>query len=160
MKNFKKKGISLIEILVIISIIGIISAIVFPSFSSFHKKQELQNTTEDIVSLLNEARNNTISSKNSNIYGVHFEINKAVLFTGSSYTEDDASNKVVMFDSAVRIANVGGVVLNGGGNNIIFARLSGETTNYGTIILYTYVADNTPLIKTIDINKVGLVHVN
>jgi len=159
-KNLKNKGISLIEILVIISIIGIISAIVFPSFSSFHNKQELQNTTEDIVSLLNEARNSTISSKNSDTYGVHFEINKAALFVGSSYIEDDVSNKIIIFDSAVRIASVGGVVLNGGGKNVIFARITGETTNYGTIQLFTHLSDNTPLINIIHINNVGLVYVN
>lgn len=151
------RGISLIEILVVVSILAIIVAIVVPNFSKFHNQQALRNTTEDVISLLNEARNNTISSKDSNTYGIHFETGKATLFTGTAYTVS-ASNKQIIFDKAVSIPTSGGIILNGGGSDVIFNRLTGETTKYGTVII-RLISDASSQ-KTINISKLGVIGSN
>jgi Tfp pilus assembly protein FimT len=153
----KNKGISLMEMLVIISIIGIISAIVISNSSDFRKKQALKNTTEDVVSLLNEARNNTLSSKNLNTYGVHFDINKAILFSGTSFA-DAPSNKQIDFDSSVNIPEDGGISLEGGGDDIVFHRMTGETSEYGTIIIQQ--TNNPSRQNVISISPIGLIEVN
>lgn len=157
MKNIKNKGISLIEILIVVSIIAIISAIVVINLSNFRNQQVLQNTTEDVVSLLNEARNSTISSKNSNTYGVHFQSDKTILFSGASFTSDP-SNKQINLDSSVIIPVTGGINLNGGGNDVIFTRILGDTTNNGTIIIQL-VNDMTQQ-KVITISKIGVIGSN
>jgi len=153
----KNKGISIIEILIVISIIVIISAIAIPNLSKFHNQQALQNTTEDVISLLNEARNSTISSKNSNTYGIHFQSDKVILFAGASFTSDP-SNKQVDLDSSVTIPVAGGINLNGGGSDIVFARITGDTTEYGTIII-RLVKDATQQ-KIITISKIGVIGSN
>lgn len=153
----KNKGITLIEIIIIISIIGIISAIVIPNLSKFNKQQALKNTTEDIISLLNEARNNTVSSKNSTNYGVRFLRDKAILFPGLSYT-DSMLNKQIDFDLAVEISETGGINLNGGGEDIVFSRILGDTDNYGTIIVQL-ISDTTQQ-KVINVSKTGVVSAN
>jgi prepilin-type N-terminal cleavage/methylation domain-containing protein len=158
MKNIKNKGISLIEILIAVSIIAIISAIAVPNLSKFHNQQALQNTTEDVVSLLNEARNNTISSKNSNTYGVHLETDRAILFTGTTFNSNDSSNVPVIFDTATIIPATGGISLNGGGSDIVFNRITGDTANYGTIII-ELISDNTQQ-KIINISKIGIIDSN
>lgn len=158
MKNIKNKGISLIEILIAVSIIAIISAIVVPNLSKFHNQQALQNTTEDVVSLLNEARNNTISSKNSNTYGVHLVTDRAILFTGTTFNSNDSSNVPVIFDTTAIIPATGGISLNGGGSDIVFERITGDTSNSGTIII-ELISDNTQQ-KIININKIGVVGSN
>jgi Tfp pilus assembly protein FimT len=157
MKIIQNRGISLMEILIIISIIGIISAIVIPNSSDFRKKQALKNTTEDVVSLLNEARNSTLSSKNLNNYGVHFDVDKAILFSGTSFV-DASSNKQIDFDSSVNIPEDGGINLEGGGNDIVFHRMTGETSEYGTIIIQQI--NNPSHQNVISINSVGLIEVN
>jgi prepilin-type N-terminal cleavage/methylation domain-containing protein len=161
MKNYfkisKNKGISLLEILIVIAIIGILSAIIIPNLSRFQRQQALKNTTEDVVSLLNEARNNTISSKNSTTYGVYFLSDKAILFPGSSYT-DSILNKQIDFDSSVWIPETGGINLNGGGDEIVFDRITGESANYGTITIQ--LISNPTTQKVISINQVGVVSVN
>ncbi|MFA5773588.1 MAG: prepilin-type N-terminal cleavage/methylation domain-containing protein [Candidatus Paceibacterota bacterium] len=153
----RNKGISIIEILIVISIIVIISAIAIPNFSKFHNQQALRNTTEDVISLLNEARNSTISSKNSNTYGVHFQSDKVILFAGSSFN-DSPSNKQINLDSSVIIPATGGINLNGGGSDIIFARITGDTTNNGTIVIQL-VSDTTQQ-KIITISKIGVIGSN
>lgn len=155
MKN--NKGISLVEILIVISIIGILSAIIVLNLSKFHNQQALKNTAEDVYALLNEARNNTISSKNSNTYGIHFLSDRAILFAGESYT-DSVSNKQIDFDSVVRIPDSGGVVLNGGGVDVVFSRITGDTLNYGTITIQ--LINDVTSQKVININKIGVIEIS
>ncbi|MFA6251337.1 MAG: prepilin-type N-terminal cleavage/methylation domain-containing protein [Candidatus Paceibacterota bacterium] len=157
MKRKNNKGISLIEILIVIAIIGILSAIIVPSLSKFHNQQVLKNSAEDIFALLNEARNSTISSKNSNTYGVRFLSDRAILFPGEYYT-DSTSNKQIDFDQAVEIPSTGGVNLNTGGIDVIFTRLTGDTEKYGTIIIQL-ISDETQQ-KIINVSKIGMISVN
>ena len=154
MKIINNKGISLIEILIVVSIVSIISAIVVPSLSRFHDQQALRNTTEDVISLLNEARNNTISSKNSTTYGIHFQADKVILFTGSSFTISP-SNKQINFDSVIIIPSVGGINLNGGRSDIIFDRITGDTAEYGTIIIR--IKNDVSKQNIVNISKIGII---
>ncbi len=156
MKKKINRGISLLEIIIAIGIIAIIMAIVIPNFSQFNKQQALQVTKEDIISLLNEARNSTISSKNSTNYGVHFQSDRAILFAGSTFV-DMPGNKQINFDSAVTIPSTGGINL-GGGDNVIFQRITGDTLNNGTIVLQL-VSDATRQ-KVISISSLGVISAN
>jgi type II secretory pathway pseudopilin PulG len=159
MDNYLKanKGISIIEIMVVISIIVLIIAIVIPGFTDFRNQQAIAVTTEDVASLLNEARNNTISSINSNTYGVHFESTRAVLFTGSSFSES-SNNKQIDFSHAINIPTTGGINLNGGGSNVVFQRITGDTANSGTIVIR--LQNDTTKQKIININSIGVISVN
>lgn len=158
MKALYTKGVSFIEIVIVIAVIGILVAIVVPSLTLFRNEQALRNTTADIVSLLNEARTNTISSINSSQYGVYFESGRAVLFVGSTFTEPNATNKEVEFSNAVTIPSSGGISLSGSGSSIVFSRISGDTSNYGTIIVQ--LVSDTSRSKTITIGKTGRVSTN
>lgn len=151
------RGITLIEIIIVISIIIMISVLVLPNLTRFKKDQSLRNTTEEIVSLLSKARNNTMASLNLNNYGVHFESSQVVLFAGSTYNSADPLNEIIMFDPLVKIPATGGINV-GGGSNVVFERMTGNTSNNGTIILQLS-ADSTRQ-KIITISKVGLISTN
>jgi Tfp pilus assembly protein FimT len=158
MKVFNNKGITIIEILMVISTIVILTIIIVPNLSKFRNEQTLNNTVSDIVSLLNKARNDTISSLNSNNYSVHFESGRVVYFNGSVFNNGDGTNSSTTLDSSVTIPSSGGINLNGGGSDVIFTRISGDTSNYGTIIV-RLTSDGTRQ-KTITINKTGSVSSN
>lgn len=152
----KNKGLTIIEILIALSITAIMSAVVLLNLSSFRSEQVLKNTTSDIISTLNKARQKTLSSVNSNNYGVHFDSNKIVLFTGSVYDQNDSSNEIIEFDKIVNIPNVGGLNI-GGGSDVVFERLTGDTIG-GTITVE--LISNPEKQKTIFLNKTGTISLN
>lgn len=152
----KNRGISIIEIIIVIAIIGIISSIVMLNLSSFRNEQALRNTTMDIVSFLNKARQKTLSSLNSTNYSVHFETNKAVLFTGSVYSSLDTTNESLIFSPSVAIPTSGGINI-GGGSDVTFERLTGDTIG-GTVVV-KLISDPTKQ-KIITINKTGVTSSN
>jgi Tfp pilus assembly protein FimT len=157
MKNIKNKGISIVETLIVICIISVVVAIIIPNLSEFRNQQVLKNTTEDVVSLINEARNNTISSKNSNTYGVHFQSDRAILFSGLSFVPS-VDNKQIDFDSAVLIPGTGGINLTGGGSDIIFNRITGDTVNNGTIVIQ--LTSDSSRQKIINVSILGIISTN
>lgn len=158
MKNYfkisKNKGISFLEIIIIIAVISIITAIVIPNLSSFRNQREIVNVKEDIISLLNEARNSTISSKNSTNYGVHIQTDRAILFPGDVFV-DNVGNKQIDFHPSVNVPTTGGVNLSGGGDDVVFERLTGNTENYGTIVIQLVSDSSTQ--KTIRISSLGII---
>lgn len=151
-----KKGLTIIEVLIGIFIIISITTVVFMNFSNFRNEQSLKNTEADIISLLNKARQNTLSSKNSTNYGVHFLSDRVVLFTGLTYTENAITNETVLFNSPVVVKEIGGINL-GGGSDVIFERLTGETIGGNVII---ELSNDVSKYKTIVINKTGIIYSN
>ena len=156
MNLLKNRGITILEILIVLAIVGIVSFIVFLNFSQFRNEQALNNTTIDIVSILNKARQKTLSSINSTNYSVHFDDNKAVLFTGSVYSSVDPTNEINNFNQVVSIPTSGGLNI-GGGRDVVFERLTGDTIG-GTIIV-RLLSDVTKQ-KIITINKTGVISSN
>ncbi len=154
----KNKGITVIEIIIVISIIVALSAIILPSLSSFRRERSLDNATQDIISMLNKARNDTVSSLNSMAYGVHFESDKVTYFQGPTFNSIASSNVVLLLDPSVNIPSTGGINLGGGGSDVIFTRLTGDTVNYGTIILQ--LTSDATRQKTITISKTGAISSN
>lgn len=142
------------EIIISLTIFLILAIIVVSSFSSFRNNQELTNAVQETINLLNLARSKTLSSEGSSQYGVHFESSRIVLFKGVSFSESNPDNNVAVFSSLIEISAIN---LNGGGNNLVFQRLTGKTDNYGTITLR--IKSDVSKTKIIDIKNTGIVNV-
>lgn len=150
----RQRGFTLIEILVSISILLIIMAVTIFSLTTLSKKVEIDSTSQNILSTLRLAQSKTLASENETKYGVHFETAKYVLFSGPTYSSSATDNKVYnLTDSQIST-----ISLNGGGSEVIFDRIRGTTSNYGTVVirLTTDVAQT----KTININSSGQVSIS
>jgi prepilin-type N-terminal cleavage/methylation domain-containing protein len=129
----KRRGITALELLVVIAVLGIIFAIVIPQFSKTRELQVVKNTTSDILSSLNKAQSQTLASLNSSSYGVHLQSNKVIIFKGMVFSSNDPSNEIINILSPANISNVTLAGTSGSSGDVYFNRLSGTPNQTGTI---------------------------
>ncbi len=153
--SFFRRGITLIEILVVISILGILVTVALPQFSKIKENQVLKNTVEDVTSALHTAQSQSLASVDSLEYGVHFQSDQIVIFKGKVFLADAQDNKIINIISPASISDVtlGGISSTTG--DIYFERLSGMPNKTGTITVTI-----PSLSKIITISATGAVSVN
>lgn len=137
MKNVKYEkqnslGITLIELVITIGILIILSTMAIPFFWYFQKKSDLNNNTEEIVNILRLAQNKTLASESASNYGVYFESDKFVLFKGTNYDPLSEDNNIRNLSENLEIYEI---ILTGGGLAIVFDRVVGTTSQFGSISL-------------------------
>lgn len=154
-KKIGTAGFTFIELLISIAIVAIITIAIIGPFASLRNAQAIKNTTESVVALINQARVKTLSSENLLQYGVHFQSDKAILFSGTSFGGGTQVSEIAVSDNNSTLTNIS---LAGGGSDVVFTRLTGATNNYGTLKV-THVNASVPQ-KTITITKTGTVSSN
>lgn len=146
-------GFTLLEMLLAIGIVTIIAALSMASLANFNRDKALAIEAEKVLSLVAKARSLTLAAKDDSVYGVHFEAQKAVLFKGGSYNANDSTNQIQPLNGEVNIATV---ALIGGGADVVFRKLSGATTQSGTITLAA--ARDAGQTKVITIGATGIAY--
>jgi prepilin-type N-terminal cleavage/methylation domain-containing protein len=146
-----KKGFTLIEILVAITIMAIIGGIIFSAFSRLNSRKALDASANLVVSVLDQARSTTLASRNASSYGVYFGQGEVVIFPGVAYSAGDLSNVTTNLHQAVGIR---GISFAGGSTSVVFERLTGGTTSYGSVEVFLRSAPDT--YKTISISPTGV----
>jgi prepilin-type N-terminal cleavage/methylation domain-containing protein len=126
-----KKGLTLLEILIVFTIFVIILSIGFYSFSTSRRNASLDGIANSIASTLELAKTNAMSGKNGQSSGVAFDANSYVYFSGNSYNPSDSGNKVYTVDSGYLLSNN----LSSGNSILIFSRISGNPQATGTITI-------------------------
>lgn len=126
------KGFVFIELLVVIFIIALLASGILAGFRFFQDKMGLDEAGEQIINVLRLAQNKTLASEGQLSYGVHFESDKFILFAGLAYQPAAASNQQYNLSGSLEIASTS---LAGGGQDIIFSRLTGRTEQFGEIRL-------------------------
>lgn len=152
MKNFYKKGITVVELLIIFAVLAFIFSIIIPQFSKIRENQVLKNGVQDVLSSINKSRSQTLSSLNSSEYGVHIESDKILIFKGTVFSAGDPSNETI---NIISPATISAITLTGGGEDIYFNRLNGAPNKTGTITVST-----DSFSKIITISATGAISVN
>ena len=150
MKLSFKSGFTVLELLVSLAIMSVLVVIVFNTFTAFRRNQALNMDTDIIIEVLRQARNQTLSSKNSSVYGVHFAPPKITLFVGANYVQNNPTNQDFVLSSSDTILTIN---LAPSGSDVVFNRLTGETVNFGTVVVSSTGISKT---KTVTIYKTGL----
>ena len=130
--SFLSRGFSALEILVVMGILAVLLSAIVPSFLNFRRSSTLNIETQELITMINRARLLSVSSKNDQQFGVHFESGKIVLFQGGTYSASSTTNEVHVFDPALTLASIG---VNGGGSEILFQKVTGATTQDATTTL-------------------------
>lgn len=147
----QNRGFTVLEILIAVAILVVLGALILSPFSKFRTSQILNSETENILSLITQARENTLSSADASQYGVHFENMRAVMFKGATYSASDSNNKPISISSQAQISTIS---LSGGGTDVVFQRLTGKTNQSGTVTLS--LKSNPTKTRVIKIESTGL----
>ena len=147
-------GYSLVELLVVIGILVLIAALSYSAYVAMLQHKTLDADGALIVAELSQARSLTLSGESGDQWGVHFASTSVTLFEGASYSAGASGNVVTSFDSADSLFSI---TLAGGGSDVLFQRLTGETAQSGAITL-ALVASSTQT-KTVTIYPTGIAEI-
>lgn len=121
-------GFTLIEFLIAFAVVAILFALAQSAFLQFIRTGALDREARTVVSIVEDARVRTIFSEGDTQYGVHFSTDEVVLFEGTTYSESDPDNEI----QRLRRVTITDISLVGGGNDVVFDRISGATAAFGT----------------------------
>jgi len=145
------KGFTLIELSVVVAIAGILLGLVLTSFSKLNQKEILDKEVLLAVSILNEARANTLAAKDNASYGVRLESSRIILFK-SPYNGSESTNRITLLDSRVALRDIS---LSGGGAEVVFNRLTGTSNQSGSFEIY--LTSSTTQFKVIRVRQSGII---
>ena len=161
-KGFKKSkngGFTLVELLLSLCVIILLSYAVVNGFKSFRGNQGLDKTSNRIVTLLQKARYQTLSSKGNLRYGVHFASDQAALFA-TAYATGTAGNEVYLFDPFLKLSLIGikATTTQASTTDVMFTKFTGESSATGTL-KFSLVSSTTPT-YTVILYVTGLIESN
>ncbi|MFC1629924.1 Tfp pilus assembly protein FimT/FimU [Patescibacteria group bacterium] len=129
------KGFTLIETIVVVAIVLILISFAIFGYRFFRQETDLNNAAEEILNILRVAQNKTLASEAGSKYGVYFDqsSNAHTLFKGDEFsTRDPLFDEVHNIPSFVEIFDID---LEGEALEVVFNRISGDTSQFGTISL-------------------------
>jgi len=136
-----KRGITLIELLLVIAIIAIIGVVTTPLASGFLIRNYLRNTTNEIDSALKTAQNNSLSGKQDSQWGVEISASTIKMYAlGNS-----AFNQIYNIPFSISVTQ----------DTIVFDQLTGNPDATAEINVSSNADTN-----TINVNQVGAINVN
>lgn len=128
----RERGFTFVELLITVSILLIVLVLSLLAIGTFRQSSDLETESQNILNTLRLAQSRTVASENATRYGVHFELGSFTLFTGSSYSPTSTSNDVNTLPLSLEISSWN---LTGGGSDVVFDRVTGATSQDGTITL-------------------------
>jgi len=159
MKNFFKLkkflnpkstyGFTLLELLIVIGMTVIVFAFSMPFGLQFYRSQIADETSNNLVDVLRNARQYAVLQKNDSSFGVYLDSTHGniILFQGPSYSgRNQTYDEVYPFTSGVSL---------GGLNEIVFSKQTGTPSATGTVdVSYG------PVAKAVTIAESGGISVN
>lgn len=149
------KGFTLLELLIIMGILTTVAVISGINLSNYYSRQNLTSAANEIVAILRQAQNNSLSQESGDQWGVHF-LNATTtqglvqLFRGSSFTSG------ILVNSQALPAGVQFVYpALGSSTDVIFSKVTGYP-NASTSI-FVALKNNPAVSYAITINEVGRV---
>ncbi len=143
-------GVTLVEFLIVIGIISILVATAVISAFTFRANTELTTSTNNFMEDVRSVQSQTLASENDSSYGVHLEESRYTLFRGSDFaSRNTAFDEVRVLPPRVEFASWS----LGGGDDLVFDRVTGSTQNSGTVTLSLISAPSQT--KTVNLSPSG-----
>jgi prepilin-type N-terminal cleavage/methylation domain-containing protein len=153
-----KKGLTLVEILVVVGVLAIIFTLGTVVYGSFAQKDQVLSASREVENLINEARTKTIAGftagdDQARNFGVYFQSDRYYLFPGTVFDPNNQGNQEFLLPLSIEIKNV-----NLPGSSVIFEKVSGEVRNYDPVNNWLILASKrSEEEKKLTVNRLGVV---
>jgi prepilin-type N-terminal cleavage/methylation domain-containing protein len=147
-------GFSVIELLVVISLISMFTAGSLILFRSSARIAKLDAAVDDARETFRITRQQSVAEVNGSAFGVHINSSQFVIFEGNEYSIESGTNRAVKIHDDIEIANVS---LEGGGRDVMFDRVNGTTSQYGTFDIRVVAYPNES--RTLRVDSSGMISV-
>jgi type II secretory pathway pseudopilin PulG len=150
-----QRGISMLEVLLVLALVAIISIMGLSSYRTWQKQILLTNTRDEIKSAFVRAQQLATAADNNASWGMHLATSSYTIFPGSFYNESDPDNRtwnlngIEIFESYITFADGAG----GYGSDAVFAKFDGNTYNTGTVNII--VSSQPSMIKSVIVQSSG-----
>ena len=151
-------GFTLIELLIVLGVFAVLAVMIAPALTPTVASRDLETSAATATDALRRAQANVMTGRDFTRWGVHFQADRFVLFSGAAYSAGNADNIVTVLSGEVRVTAVslspGGAcaVATGIGNcDVHFAMTEGMPTEPGTVTMTS--ANET---RTITVNAAGM----
>lgn len=141
----KQAGFTLIEALLSVVILAAITGISLPIYQTFARQNDLDLSTQSIVSMLRRAETYARASNTDNAWSVTIQSGVATLYQGTNYASRDTA-----YDETYDIPET---VSTSGLSTIQFAKFTATPNTTGAITL----TSTTNSTRTVTINAKGMV---
>ena len=154
----RNNGTTLVELLMVVAIITVITLVSFLNLFGRSGQTDLNNTTQQIRTLLGEARTKSVSQSSSTSWGVHFDNASATapfyaMFYSQTYS---TSTTVGYYNLPSNLVYATSSIPLGSSVDITFAQLSGQSSASASITIYV-AGKGTYNSSTINISSSGAV---
>jgi len=146
------RGYTFIEVIIIVAIMATTIGLVIAWTLSSLDRAKLQASNEELISSMREVQSEARNGEDSSAHGVRLTSEGFTSFIGNSFDASAPSTRQTFtFPSSVHLTSI---ALNGGGIDLIFYANTGETAQYGNLIL-----DTIPPLESfaISISPLGLI---
>lgn len=142
-------GFTFIELLIVLGIMSIIALVALPFFSNSISRNDLQTSAWQLANDLRRARSAAMAAQSNSAWSVHLQSDRHVLFVGTTYNASDPNNLITLLPATITLS---AITLNGGGSDVRFSKIKGQTTDFGTI---TILDNNSGQSLVVSVNAAG-----
>ncbi|MEK7559663.1 MAG: type II secretion system protein [Patescibacteria group bacterium] len=154
MLNFSKRGFTLIELVIVLGISLTILGFITINLVNFQQKVSINSIIDTLTSDIKSQQTKAmVGAGSGNSYGIYFQEDRYVLFSGQSYSSTNSSNFTSMLDANSVFTNI-----TFPGNAVVFSKQSGEISGFvnGSNAI-TIKENNGSNQKTVILNKYGVI---
>ncbi len=151
-----RQGMTIVELLIVIAIISIITLISLPTLFKRRSQNDLINTTEQIVSILREARTRSVSQSSSTNWGVRLGNPTTTSPFYALYARDYGSTTTIgYYKLPPTLVYATSNIPSGSYLDITFSQISGDASASTSVTIY--VGGNSLNSSTISVASSGAV---
>ena len=140
-----EKGITLLEVMLVIAIFVFLIGISSPLVIDFYKSRQFDTHFSNVVQALRRAQLNSMTGRLDSLFGVYLQPSSYTLFKGQSYSERDvAFDEVFELPANISISGI---------SEVVFSKIRGIPSETGDVMI-SYERKS----GTININEIGLIN--